>query len=34
VKTFNALLLHEPGDVKIDMVKWAGHFGTLMPFYK
>lgn len=34
VKTFNALLIREPWDIKIDMSRWSGHFGTLMPFYK
>jgi deoxyribodipyrimidine photolyase len=34
VKSFNALLIREPWDVKIDMNKWRGHFGTLMPYYK
>ena len=29
----NALLLHAPEDVAIDMSRWRGHFGTLMPFY-
>ena len=30
---FNTYLLHEPSSVAIDMRKWKGHFGTLMPFY-
>lgn len=34
VHTFNAALLREPWDVKIDMRQWAGHFGTLTPFMK
>ncbi|KAK3258811.1 hypothetical protein CYMTET_32160, partial [Cymbomonas tetramitiformis] len=33
IRTFNALLLHEPWAVQIDMSRWHGHFGTLMPFY-
>ena len=28
----NALLLHEPESISIDMSVWKGHFGTLMPF--
>ena len=27
-------LLHEPADVRIDMGKWCGHFGTLTPFHR
>ncbi len=25
-------LLHEPEGARIDMGRWKGHFGTLMPF--
>lgn len=32
VVTHNALLLREPQEVVLDMARWAGHFGTLMPF--
>ena len=33
VSTFNTSLLREPGEVKLDMSTWRGHFGTLMPYY-
>ena len=33
-RSFASFLLHEPQTVSIDMRKWSGHFGTLMPFYK
>ncbi len=32
-KSFATFLLHEPDQIAIDMGKWKGHFGTLMPFY-
>ena len=28
-----ALLLHTPDTVTVNMAAWRGHFGTLMPFY-
>ena len=28
-----ALLLHQPQNISVDMSKWRGHFGTLTPFY-
>jgi hypothetical protein len=28
-----ALLLHPPDTITVDMARWRGHFGTLMPFY-
>ncbi len=31
---FVGYLLHQPQDVRLDMGSWAGHFGTLMPFYR
>ncbi|GFH18845.1 photolyase/cryptochrome alpha/beta domain-containing protein, partial [Haematococcus lacustris] len=34
VITFNASLLREPHEVKMDQTVWAGHFGTLTPFLK
>lgn len=32
VHTFSTLLLREPGAVRVDMSRYTGHFGTLMPF--
>lgn len=32
VRQFATLLLREPGDVRVDMGRWCGHFGTLTPF--
>ena len=34
VHTFSTLLLHEPGAVRVDMARFRGHFGTLMPFVR
>ncbi|CAG9465499.1 unnamed protein product [Pedinophyceae sp. YPF-701] len=34
VESFNAHLLREPEEVTVDMSRWAGHFGTLMPFVR
>lgn len=34
VSAHGALLLREPAEVAVDMARWAGHFGTLMPFYR
>lgn len=35
VRRSNGLLLHEPWEVQVDMQgQWAGHFGTLMPYYR
>lgn len=28
-----ALLLHQPESITVNMASWRGHFGTLMPFY-
>eukprot|EP01023_Acetabularia_acetabulum_P043224 TRINITY_DN43142_c0_g1_i1.p1 TRINITY_DN43142_c0_g1~~TRINITY_DN43142_c0_g1_i1.p1 ORF type:complete len:458 (+),score=48.92 TRINITY_DN43142_c0_g1_i1:79-1452(+) len=33
VETFNALLLREPWEVKLDLSNYSGMFGTLIPFY-
>lgn len=33
VKWHEALLLHPPESITVDMSTWRGHFGTLMPFY-
>jgi hypothetical protein len=34
VDVSESLLLHLPDSISIDMSKWSGHFGTLMPFYR
>ncbi|KAK9843470.1 hypothetical protein WJX81_004296 [Elliptochloris bilobata] len=34
VRSFNTLMLHEPGAVRLDMSRYNGHFGTLMPFVR
>ncbi len=34
VHSFNTLLLREPGAVQVDMARYNGHFGTLMPFVR
>lgn len=34
VRSFAGHLLREPAEVRLDMGRWAGHFGTLMPFYR
>jgi hypothetical protein len=34
VRSFEGYLLRDPAAVRIDLGKWAGHFGTLMPFYR
>ncbi len=34
VRSFNTLMLHEPGAVRVDMSRYNGHFGTLMPFVR
>jgi hypothetical protein len=28
-----ALLLHQPESISVNMAAWRGHYGTLMPFY-
>lgn len=33
VEWSEALLLHPPETVTVNMAVWRGHFGTLMPFY-
>lgn len=33
VEWSEALLLHPPETVTVNMAAWPGHFGTLMPFY-
>lgn len=30
----SSLLVHEPQEVQLNMARWHGHFGTLMPFVR
>ena len=32
VQSFGTLLMREPWEVRVDMGRWCGHFGTLTPF--
>lgn len=32
VRQHATYLLREPGEVRVDMDRWCGHFGTLTPF--
>ena len=34
VHEYNALLLHLPQAISVDMSSFRGHFGTLMPFFR